>query len=320
MVAEGDKLIVVGEAQRSGNNTDMAAIRLTDTGALDPEFGTGGRQTVFFDLGGENADVAFGAGLQPGGKVVLGGSTQRGGTATTGNFDFAAIRLGTDTTPNTPPVAAGDLRTTGENTPLVVNVLDNDTDADGDPLTASLVAGPANGTLALNGSGSFTYTPAPGFNGTDSFTYVANDGQANSNPATVTITVGRGDTTPPQAVQARLVRSVVRVGRRRVRVVTLEVAFNEDLNPAAAANPGLYQVAEIAGTRRRPRFRNVAIREASYDAATRVARLTLVGNRPFARGGRLVVQPGVADLAGNALDGNRDGVAGDAATLTFPRQ
>ena len=48
---------------------------------------------------------------------------------------------------------------------------------------------PANGTVTLNADGSFTYTPNANFNGTDSFTYTANDGTADSNVATVTITV-----------------------------------------------------------------------------------------------------------------------------------
>ncbi len=68
-------------------------------------------------------------------------------------------------------------------------VLANDTDADGDPLTASLVSGPANGTLTLNPDGSFTYTPKAAWIGTDSFQYTASDGQLTSNPATVTLTV-----------------------------------------------------------------------------------------------------------------------------------
>jgi VCBS repeat-containing protein len=68
-------------------------------------------------------------------------------------------------------------------------VLDNDTDAENDPLTAVVEGDPANGTLNLNADGSFTYTPNPNFTGTDSFTYRANDGAQDSGPATVTITV-----------------------------------------------------------------------------------------------------------------------------------
>jgi uncharacterized delta-60 repeat protein len=78
-------------------------------------------------------------------------------------------------------------------------VLDNDTDADGDPLTAVLVAGPANGTLGLNPDGTFSYTSNSGFVGTDTFTYTAGDGQAQSNAATVTITVNPGNYAPTPA-------------------------------------------------------------------------------------------------------------------------
>src|SRR5204862_188760 len=69
-------------------------------------------------------------------------------------------------------------------------VLANDTDPNGDPLTAVLVSNVTHGSLTLNGNGSFTYTPATGFTGTDSFTYQARDNSlALSNTATVTLTV-----------------------------------------------------------------------------------------------------------------------------------
>jgi VCBS repeat-containing protein len=93
---------------------------------------------------------------------------------------------------NDAPVAQDDSYTTAEDTPLVVSapgVLGNDSDVDGDPLTAVLVSGPAHGTLTLNPDGSFTYTPAENFCGEDSFTYKAYDGALYSNVATVRITV-----------------------------------------------------------------------------------------------------------------------------------
>ena len=90
---------------------------------------------------------------------------------------------------NDAPVADGDTFTTNEDTPLTGNVLANDTDIDGDALTASLVDGPAHGTLALNANGTFTYTPSANYIGADSFTYTASDGTVTSSIATVSITV-----------------------------------------------------------------------------------------------------------------------------------
>ena len=75
-------------------------------------------------------------------------------------------------------------------------MLSNDTDVDSPTLTAALVSGPAHGTLTLNADGSFTYTPDANFNGTDSFTYKASDGLADSNVATVTITVNAVNDAP----------------------------------------------------------------------------------------------------------------------------
>ena len=55
-------------------------------------------------------------------------------------------------------------------------MLANDTDADADLLTATVVNGPGHGTLTLGGDGAVTYTPEAGFHGSDSFTYTASDG------------------------------------------------------------------------------------------------------------------------------------------------
>jgi VCBS repeat-containing protein len=110
-------------------------------------------------------------------KVII-----TGNTTVTANFVVA----------NTAPVATNDSYTTDEDTALTVaapGVLGNDTDVDGNALTAILVNGPLHGTLTLDANGSFAYTPAAGYHGADSFTYKANDGQTDSNTATVSITV-----------------------------------------------------------------------------------------------------------------------------------
>ncbi len=89
--------------------------------------------------------------------------------------------------PPTAPVANSQSVTTGENTAVVVTL--TATDADGDALSYAVVSNPANG--ALSGTApDLLYTPNLNFSGADSFTFKANDGQADSNIATVSITVG----------------------------------------------------------------------------------------------------------------------------------
>ena len=93
---------------------------------------------------------------------------------------------------NAAPTADNDAYGTNEDTPLNVaapGVLDGDIDTDGDPLTALLDTTTSNGSLTLNADGSFNYNPVTNYCGSDSFTYHANDGIADSNVATVTITV-----------------------------------------------------------------------------------------------------------------------------------
>ena len=104
-----------------------------------------------------------------------------------------SIETITVTPVNDAPVAVDDAYEVDEDADLTVlaaqGVLANDTDVDNDLLTATLVNGPAHGTLVLAEDGSFVYTPEANFNGTDSFTYKATDGTLESNLATVTITV-----------------------------------------------------------------------------------------------------------------------------------
>ena len=100
---------------------------------------------------------------------------------------------------NTAPVAVADGYSTTLNTAKVQaapGVLSNDSDADGNPLTAVLDVNVAHGTLVLNANGGFTYTPTTGYTGPDSFTYHANDGTANSNVVTVSLTVSAAASAP----------------------------------------------------------------------------------------------------------------------------
>jgi VCBS repeat-containing protein len=90
------------------------------------------------------------------------------------------------------PFANPDLYTTAEDTPLSIpapGVVANDTSPSPVPLSASLVDQAGHGTVVLNSSGSFTYTPDANFHGTDTFTYKVTAGGLDSTPGTVTVNV-----------------------------------------------------------------------------------------------------------------------------------
>ena len=97
---------------------------------------------------------------------------------------------------NDAPVADSDSVTTQSGTPVSITMEADD--AEGSPLTYRIVRNPSNGTLTGTGK-TRTYTPRTGFTGSDSFTFVANDGVADSNVATVSITVTSKTNQPPVA-------------------------------------------------------------------------------------------------------------------------
>lgn len=94
---------------------------------------------------------------------------------------------------NAPPVATDD---TGilvlQDTPLLIDVLANDSDSDGSLVvsTVQIVSPAAIGQAVANADGTVTYTPNPGVTGLDSFTYTVDDnGGATSNAATVSLSI-----------------------------------------------------------------------------------------------------------------------------------
>lgn len=109
------------------------------------------------------------------------------------------------------PVAADDAYLVIEDRPFqtsfATGVLANDSDAETAlaSLTVSLVSGPSHAaSFTLNPDGSWSYLGAANWFGTDSFTYVINDGTqaANSEPATVTLTVGSDNDLPVVAAES----------------------------------------------------------------------------------------------------------------------
>ncbi len=85
------------------------------------------------------------------------------------------------------PVAVDDEVTVAEGATALVDVLANDSDFEGDPLTVELLEGPAHGTAAANDDGTVTYGHDGSETTRDQFRYRVNDGRADSETATVTI-------------------------------------------------------------------------------------------------------------------------------------
>jgi VCBS repeat-containing protein len=112
------------------------------------------------------------------------------------NFSRVASR-DISVTPVGAPVASDDTAMTDKNTAADINVVDNDTNPAGQPLTvASVDTAGTKGTVAVNPDGTIHYDPDGQFTGltqgqtaTDTFTYTAADGFQTSNSATVTVTI-----------------------------------------------------------------------------------------------------------------------------------
>ncbi len=91
---------------------------------------------------------------------------------------------------NNPPMAVNDSYTINANTTLLGQVLDNDSDPDGNALTVIDVTQPVSGTVDIQPGGTgVTYAPPTGFAGNVSFTYTIDDGNGGTDTATVSVTV-----------------------------------------------------------------------------------------------------------------------------------
>ena len=135
-----------------------------------------------------------------GGVVVNGDVTYTPDAGFVGIDSFSYVAVdplgGMDTTTvtvsvNTPPVAVDDSTGALFGIAVDIDVLANDTDADGDGLTVdALVDPPDNGTATIiDGGSQVRYTPDDDFFGVDTFVYAAADGRGGLDEATVTVTV-----------------------------------------------------------------------------------------------------------------------------------
>jgi hypothetical protein len=101
--------------------------------------------------------------------------------------------------PNGLPIAADDGAFTDPGVAKEIDVLANDSDPDGDPLTVAVVFQPPGGVTARTPEGRVLYTPDPGFTGADSFDYRLSDGRGGETIGTVTVTVADLPNFPPLA-------------------------------------------------------------------------------------------------------------------------
>ena len=105
--------------------------------------------------------------------------------------DDAVVTVTIPALPDNSVIANNDEETTEINTPVVIPVLNNDTDPQGDNFTVTIINDPTNGTVELNPDGTVTYTPDINFTGTDVFTYtICDDGNPQAcDDAVVVITI-----------------------------------------------------------------------------------------------------------------------------------
>ena len=101
---------------------------------------------------------------------------------------------------NQPPVANDDVAETLQDVSVLIAVLANDVDLDGnlEPETTDVISQAANGAAAVNADGTVLYTPDNTFIGVDSFVYEVCDSEGLCDSATVQVTV-RAANAPPAA-------------------------------------------------------------------------------------------------------------------------
>lgn len=121
-----------------------------------------------------------------------------------GGTDSAVVTM-TVTPVNDDPVAVDDVVSTTVGKTVMIEVLSNDYDVDGDTLLVESATQPKNGSTKVLGGTTIRYIPASGFSGSDSFTYVVIDGNGGSATGTVNVTVTGGNTNPVASADSAVV-------------------------------------------------------------------------------------------------------------------
>lgn len=110
-------------------------------------------------------------------------------------WDTSSLKIDGTISVETIPVAVDDEASGAEDSPILIAVLDNDSDADSDTLSIQSVTQGDHGTVEI-ADDKINYTPAANWNGTDSFTYTITDNRGGTAGASVTVTVVPVDDAP----------------------------------------------------------------------------------------------------------------------------
>jgi uncharacterized delta-60 repeat protein len=236
------KILAVGGHYGSGNS--ILARYATD-GQLDTTFGAPGATALpgiaTTDLAPSDGEGYFAVAVGPDGRIVAagiagGGSVQRLAVARYDSIDL-------------PAVAAPDGYAVDRYATLTVagpGVLANDARPGGAAITIVVTRWPDHGTLVLDQSGGFTYTPDADFVGTDSFQYRLDNGLA-SDPATVTLVVRPVAAPPITGVSSPAANGVYGVGTRIPITVRFAAPVTVTGDPTLALATGTGAVASFVG-------------------------------------------------------------------------
>ncbi|MBU2962288.1 tandem-95 repeat protein [Citreicella sp. C3M06] len=164
-----------------GNATAVTISPLGTTTSVDGDTATGDAITAFADQDGTL-------------KVSIEGPVSRieivyenGGDSTQGVL-ISDVSFSTIDADDLAPVAEDDVAETPEDTPVVINVLDNDSDPEGGALSVTSATA-SNGSVTINDDGTLTYTPDENYNGPDEITYTVTNPEGTSDSASVAVTV-----------------------------------------------------------------------------------------------------------------------------------
>jgi hypothetical protein len=177
---------------------------------------------------------------------------------------------------NRAPVVVDDAFTTPQGTALHgPSLLANDSDPDGNPLTATKATDPSHGTVTVAPDGTFVYTPVSGYIGPDAFSYAASDGAATSvatasimvtpslqPPTTTKLTLTLKKLKKLKSGQRRLrasgkgpasvrVKLVVRLGKKKVATRTVKVSKGAWTTVFKLKRTGRYTVVATTGKQKR---------------------------------------------------------------------